>query len=243
SNPDNKEKREIRLEVEGLEGSPGSFKLFLSLDDTLRYMTFKISADDPGKGILYHATGFGQGLKFDLEGRGELSDLNGKLHVSGKDIGTVSSDINVRYLEDVHIRLSGDYLPEGAPWIEKYSAGPDMRADFRVDAGINRNREIHLDYLQVKSGENEAMFKGEINLSYLDSEGNFNISINDPLFLSNVLKGYTLNRLSANGSIKGRLYSPDIDLSLNAKGPGNEKFSISEINGDAFVRFPGRSRD
>jgi hypothetical protein len=97
--------------------------------------------------------------------------------------------------------------------------------------------------LQVKSGENEAMFKGEINLSYLDSEGNFNISINDPLFLSNVLKGYTLNRLSANGSIKGRLYSPDIDLSLNAKGPGNEKFSISEINGDAFVRFPGRSRD
>ena len=230
-------KKGINLQIERTDGSPGSLMISMSLDNNSGYMSLMISADDPGRGILYHSTGIGEDFKLRVEGEGELSDWHGKLRLYSSDSGQLDADIHIKTARDINLNLDGNFIFEDSPMDENYRTLIGKRTDFKIDADINDNMKIDVNLLRLKAGKNEAEFKGRIGPEDLNSEGNFSLKIDDLVFLEKLSGQHLSGNLSVEGKLRGKLFSPDIDLSYNAEGLSGKLFETSGLKGVAHVSF------
>ncbi len=234
---DGENKRDIYLQIKRTDGSPGSVMASMHLDYNSGYMSLEISADDPGRGILYHSTGMGEDFRFHVKGEGELTDWHGKLRLSSRNTGQLDADIRIKAAREINLIVDGNFIPRDSLLTENYRASIGKRADFKIDADISDNMKTDFNLVRLKAGNNIAEFRGRIGPADQDSEGTFSLKINDPAFLEKLSGQNITGSLSVDGRISGKLFRPDIDLSYAAEGLGTEQLQTSGIKGAAHIGF------
>ncbi|MGD9162442.1 MAG: hypothetical protein PVG39_28810, partial [Desulfobacteraceae bacterium] len=233
-----KENRDYNLEIVRIDGVTKSLKADIYIGIRPKHMELKIDVQEPGKGILYKLTGTGEDFMCLIEGKGNLSDWKGQLHVSSRETGDITSDINViKTARDYTINISGYFLFADSLFEEKYHNLAGKGAEFNINADLINQKELHLNLLQIKTEKLEAGYKGKIRLADMDSGGTFMLKTGDATSLDKIAEGYSVDSLSVEGSINGKLFSPDMDLSYRLTGLNSDRINVPELEGTGQGRF------
>ena len=232
--------RDYNLELARVDHITESLRASAHIGIDPQHMDVKITIHEPGKGIIYQLTGMGEDIKCSVEGNGDLSHWQGKLHSYSRDLGEITSDIIIRAVKDFNVNISGNFLFADSFIGEKYRAITGKGADFKIDADFV-DGDVRLNDFEIKTGKLETDYKGRIRLAGLDSEGTFTLNMEDGASIDKIVKGYSIGGLSSKGSLNGKLFSPYIDLSYSIAGLENDQIAASELNGAVKINFKNRN--
>ncbi len=230
------------LELARIDTPDESLRASISLRKNKQHMDLKIDIREPGQGILYQLTGIGEDFKCLLDGSGDLSDWKGKLNASCREVGEISSDIRIKAVKDYNLNLSGYYLFAENIVKEKYHGITGRGVDFKLNADLMAENEIQFNILELKSGEVEAGLKGSIRSSDLNSDINLKLAIKDLSCFEHLTEEIISGSLSVEGTLKGKLFRPEIDLIYSLSELSNSRVSAEEIKGAGHIRFPEENR-
>ena len=225
------------LNVKRTDSDAESLSVIMSLVKKEDSFKIDIDAHDPGKGILYHTAGLGENLKLSFDGKGQLALWDAKLSLSSSDTGVITSDIKVSADDDIKLKLSGHLDPSGRIVPEQYRDIAEKGADFRVDISLTDNKTVKVNTFEITGSDIKASVKGEINTLDLKSQLGFDVIIKNYANLINTEAGYEISDVMVEGSLKGKLFEPDINVSFSMAGITGNKFRVSDVKTKADVAF------
>jgi translocation and assembly module TamB len=226
----------LNLNIAGTSGHAGSLVFYALINSRNREIEARLSARDPGMGLIYRLTGTGIDLSLEFEGKGNNADFNGRLNASSSDTGGISSDIRVELNKDYRFNISGGFRPA-----DTILSGGNIcispSVDFSIDAELVPNKEILFNNFEIRTGEIISGYRGAFTPADLSVAGDFHLDIRDTKCLEHYMRGYIAYGLKAEGSLKGKLLRPDIDITYRIAELVNEEAKLHDISGSGEARF------
>ena len=234
--------RNYNLEIVRIDSVAESLKADIHMGIRPQHMELKVDVQEPGKGIIYKLTGKGEDLRCLIEGSGNPDNWKGKLYLSSRKTGEINSEINIKIAgDDYSISTSGYFLFSDSLFEEKYSDLVGKGAEFTINADLFNQKELRLNLLRIKTEKLESGYMGNIRLANMDLGGTFSLKTRDAASLDKIAEGYSVDSLSVEGSINGKLFNPDVDLSYRLIGLNSDRINVLEIEGTGQGHFRDRN--
>jgi len=226
----------FNLVLTGTKGHAGSLVFSSLINSNTKDFEIRLLARDPGRGLLYSLTGAGIDFNLDFEGKGTNSGFSGRLNASGSDAGEITSDIEVEGKKYYRFIISAELKPVDT-LLRDLNICIASPVNFRIDADLTNKKEILFNTFEIRTGEMVSGYEGIFKPDGLSIEGDFHLDIRDTKCLEHYMKGYTADGLKVEGSLKGKLLRPDIDLTYRIAELVNEEAKLHDISGSGEVRF------
>lgn len=167
-------------------------------------------------GLLAHVLGVTDKgpIQLHFQGNGPLSQWNGQLVGSVRELGEVTAVIGLTAAKEIGIDLAGELgmaRGAGSPEFEQLTTSQNH---FHLEGSFQPGRSIRLERLEIRNPNLALSSYGKLDLKSDGMDGSLNLAVEDLVSLGDAVGTPLHGKASLCGSISGTLQSPQALVAL-----------------------------